>query len=311
MDGRRRYMKILIFGDMHADSRTPVSRKDDYRKTVLNKLQSLYEHCIENNVGVVVTTGDVFDRTEQSLLFLNELMDKLNLFKLANIDFYTVVGNHDLPYNSFEYFNNTPLSLLFKAGVMKRIFNDRPIELDNNIVLHGMSYTEQLPVPKDSTKINMLVMHYSTDNTVANDSISRQDLQNFKIVVSGHDHKYYPIDSTSPIILRPGSFTRLTKKAEDVERKITFYTIDTTTMQLEEHILANVLAAEDVYKSVALNTGLTYADSMDYNGIFKENYFKSDVVNIFDVVKALPISVTQETKDALLVYLGEVIPRGE
>lgn len=302
-------MNILFIGDMHLDSRTPISRKDDYRQTVLTKLKSVLKYAKENEVKKIFTTGDTFNRTEQSLLFLNDLMDVLNLYKKEGIEVYSLVGNHDLPYNSFEYFKNTPLSLIFKSGGMIRIPNDKPISIDSKTDLYGISFTESVPKVLDKEKTNILIMHYATDNTIPNESIRREDLGNFKIVVAGHDHNYYGVAQELPLVLRPGSFTRLTKEKYNLERNILMYKIDTQTLEVKEVELEGILHAEDVFKSVVFTKGTSFAEELDFSNIFKENYFKKEVSDIYSIVESLPVSITKESKETIKTYLEKVIPK--
>ncbi len=297
--------KLLFIGDMHADTTTPISRKDSYRDTFIEKVESLLNYCIDNNITHVFTTGDTFHKTDQSIIFLNEFMAVLTKFKDKDIKFYSAVGNHDLPNNSFGRFKNSPLYLLFQAGLMLPIPN--PLELDNNVVVYGLDFTKDIPKVVDTSKTNILVMHYATDNMVPNESIPRKDLHEFAIVVAGHDHHPYELLKEKPLVLRMGSFTRLTKEQYNLDRKIKMYEIDTSTLELKLVDLPNVKPAEEVFRNFVFTDTDTFAESLDYSNIFKENFFKKETANVYEIVDNLPVSVLPETKAEIRDYLKTVI----
>ena len=193
--------RVIFVGDPHFDSRTPLSRADNHADTTINKLENLLQQAIEYYVGTIIFTGDFFNGNDQTQIYLNRLIKTLNKFKDVGIDIYTIVGNHDLPHDKFEYFVNTPLYMLFTTGVIKHLDLLEIATSNKTVAIHGLDFTKRdnLQDLLDNIEHNykhnyhVLVMHYATNNTVPKDDIPMDNLHHFNMVVSGHDHTEYDL----------------------------------------------------------------------------------------------------------------------
>jgi DNA repair exonuclease SbcCD nuclease subunit len=300
-------MKFLFLGDPHFDSQTPVSRIDDYRKASLKKLVDILTIAVEHKVLHVITTGDFFDKYEVSFSYLNEIVQVLKEFKEQGIKVWSLIGNHDLPYNSMSYFKNTPLSLLFKSGLVEHISEYNKIE---NVILYGIDFTNHDAIKKfkpDTSLINILIMHYATENTIPGESISLDLLKPFDFTVAGHDHMYYKpiVLEKGQQVLRPGSLLRRTKDEYNLTRDIVLYLFDTENKQVKELKLPNIKPASEIFKNeVFIEKSLNLYDNV-YNDLFNKDYFESEANNIVDILKVLPATVLKESKEAIIKYLKE------
>ena len=300
-------MKILFIGDPHLDTQTPISRLDDYRQLTLDKLHSLLKVCLDNNVEALITTGDVFHRYDIPISYIIEVLDVLAKFKENNIKVYSLIGNHDLDRDNMKFFYRMPLNLLFSSGLMEHLTVLNLPKAD----IYGLDFTESISkfrsVKLDKTKTNILVMHYATDNTVAGGSIPRNDLIDFHIVVSGHDHTYYTPEDFHPTILRPGSFTRRTKEAYNLTRKIVYYIYDTET----DNILENSLPtkpAKEVFRNEVYASPTMFTDGIiDFTEAFEDLYKETEVKSIYDIIEILKLSnmITTDIYNNIIQYLKD------
>ena len=304
--------RFILVGDPHLDNRTPISRLDDYGELTIHKLNNLLKEALEQDITHIILSGDVFDKYQVSFVYLNELIKVLNSFREKGITIYSVIGNHDLPYNSKRYFKQTPLSLLFEAGLIKHLVRE---EFDD-VILYGIDFTEMDKIqeineePKTEKK-EILTMHYAVDNTIPYESIDGNNLTRFNVVLSGHDHNYYPAetkhseDGTITRILRPGSFTRRTKDAYNLTRPIVYYTYDSDTDIVEYRTLRDVRPSKEVFKNEVINSSVSSFDSSTFSQVFNEAYFKKEALAFEDLIKDLPIDITSETKAWLLNYFKQ------
>lgn len=298
-------MKIIFVGDPHLDNRTPLMRLDDYATTTIEKLNTIKDLAITNGVKVVILSGDTFDKDnyDQPLSYINKIISVCKEFQNNDIEVYSVIGNHDLRHNKMEYFENSPLNILFQAGVVKHLTKAEY----NDIRLYGLDFTQIDEIDKinselDINKINILTMHYATDNTIPNESVARNRINNFDIVLSGHDHNYYPIDySQSPIVLRPGSMVRRTKDAYNLVRQPLVYLFDSETKEIQELIISNK-PANQVFKTTVFIDNTDYTNN-EFTALFNEQYFKRDTISLKEMVEQLPPPVTPNTKNKLLTYI--------
>lgn len=296
-------MRIAFIGDPHFDYSTPVSRLDDYKELTITKLNSLLKLAVDNKINIVFMTGDIFNKVDQSLTYIHDLINALNKFKENNIDIYAIWGNHDLRNNNLAISDKTPLSLLFKAGIIKYL-SIEGIRLNEDTHIYGLDFTRmnELDNIKVEVKTNILMMHYATDNTIPYESIGREQLTNFDIVVSGHDHMYYPMSGLlKPVMLRPGSFTRRTKDDYNLQRDIIVYVYDCDSKDIVEHKLPNVKPAKEVFKNEVFldKTGIYNFYSKDYNELFATDFFESETTDFGEMIEELPETVFKESKKAI------------
>ena len=295
-------MSILLVGDLHLDSQTPISRIDDYREATIRKLNALLKLALENKSKAVITAGDFFDKYYVPISYLNEVIEVLKLFKDNNIEFYSLIGNHDLPHDKMRYFGTTPLSLLYKSGLVLPIENKEYVVIGNTKI-YGINFTEIESAAElneralyDKGFTRLLVMHYATDNTIPNESISRTALSNFDYVLSGHDHTPYGLDGKSPVMLRPGSFTRRTKDDYNINRdNIIVYKLNESTGLVMELSLPNVEKAEFIF-SVAATQGISKSLLDSLKARFTGDFFKAEAQDIFSILDDL-----RKTNDTILI----------
>lgn len=291
-------MNLLFVGDLHLDSQTPISRIDNYRETTINKLNSLLSLSKQENVSHVIFSGDIFDKYDQSISYLNAVIAALLEFKNNGITLYSVIGNHDLPHNNMDYFSSsTPLNILFMGGIIKHLIKESIGVFD----LYGIDFTKEEEIESirvNNNKINILTMHYATDNTVPGESVPRSRLKNFDVVLSGHDHSEYETVENNikgykiPILLRPGSFTRRTKEEYNLNRNICVYKIDAVSLDIARLELPNVLRAEDVFKnSVFVGDSINLYNNK-YSSLFNKNHFSKSSVDVIGIIESLPPTVS-------------------
>lgn len=314
-------MKLLFIGDPHLDSRNPLNRIDDYREVTINKLKEIHRLCLVNGVKMVIFAGDMFHRYDISLHYLTAVIEVFNLFKDSAIEVYSLVGNHDLPRNTFALFDTTPLALLFKTGIIKPLVTYengvakcRYLEEDGiTTVVCGADFTRAEVIDSydlsNVTGLKILVMHYATDNTIPGESISREQLSQFSVVVSGHDHHYYEPSGKKPLVLRPGSLTRRTKDDYNLTRNIVVYLVDTAMKTVEEFVLDNVAKAELVFTNEVFMEDFENPYNAGYNTLFTGLFMNNNntkVTTVTELINDLPEPVTETTKKILLEHLKNI-----
>lgn len=299
-------MKVIFVGDPHFDSVTPVSRLDDYRAVSLAKLNEILDIAIKNDVSQVIFTGDFFDKLDQSLIYLHELVNILNQFKQHSIKVKTLVGNHDLKYNNYDYFDTTTLSLLLKTGVVDRLHHI--LDEENNVNIYGLSFNQLAHLEEiafSPNYYNILVMHYAVNDTVPGESLStKNELKGFNMVISGHDHKYYPPEVIDGVtVLRPGSMVRRTKESYNLTRSVVVYLVNTESKSYTEIKLTSAKPAEEVFKYEAITGSLPSLHDSDFSKLFSEDFFKSETTGLKEIIEELPETITKESKLEIIKYL--------
>ena len=97
-------MKFIYCTDIHYGA-TPVCRKDDYNRSILEKLSFIIRYATNNGIELVTVGGDLFDRPHQNYMDLIEL---INIIRFSGKKWLINRGNptHD------GVFENSPLTLI-------------------------------------------------------------------------------------------------------------------------------------------------------------------------------------------------------
>lgn len=303
--------KVLIVGDTHFSSRTPVSRKDNYPETLLNKLRSVGILIKERNVSACIFLGDLFNTKNLDLAYFTKVYQVFkNIKDDTGVKFYTVVGNHDLLYRSRELLTASPILLLQLSKVFE------PLNEFDTKEIGGLDFTfadYSLPVfglYNAASANSVLIGHYfflngwnDEEHTLTPDLC--KDL-GYKFYFLGHDHTpYEPYVKDGYVVHRPGSFARGTSMSCQVRRNdIEVCLFDTETLAVDYIKLPNVLNSSDVYRDdlliakeldhslSSLDEDFTqFLDAFKYDG-------SEDIKNTLD-----SLDIDSDVKELLLKYL--------
>ncbi|OCL28042.1 metallophosphoesterase [Orenia metallireducens] len=119
-------MKLLFLTDTHIRGTNPSRRLDDFKETLLRKLEEVREIAIEEEVDYILHGGDLFDRPDTAPSVVGEFVKLLRTYPKP---IYIVAGNHDLYGHNPQTLPRTMLGLLIASGVVNLI-PDKPILLD-------------------------------------------------------------------------------------------------------------------------------------------------------------------------------------
>ena len=288
--------KILFVGDVHLTDSTPVSRKDAYPKTVLDKIQSLAGIVSANNIDCIIYEGDVFNTCTLSLSYLLKCM---TAFKTIKVPQYFIIGNHDITYERLENYRKSPLSLLEMTGILTHLTHDNPLSFDD-VLIYGFDYGQNItPVSPYSGKFNICVAHTFYDNELYGKTSSMLSLEdalksNYNMFVLGHDHSIYkPVINGSFRLYRHGSLTRGTSSTSNIDRDIYVGCFDTVTKDWTLISVPHLPSSEVFRERVLLNkeTPIEYnLDNIIDNLDYKETtscYDQMDSMKIDEKIKNL------------------------
>lgn len=226
-------LRILCFIDPHLSSARPSSRKDDYGKTMIDKLKRIQEVCEPMAIDLVVVAGDIFHRKREPIPYLVAVM---SAFKDFRVPIYVVVGNHDLFYGRLDTLSKSPLAILIGSGVMKHLGVINVIVAGKSVQILGKSFEPRLKIPKKPANVNIgiLVAHAflksqfsqegGADDEIGTEAVSQSG---WDCVLLGHDHVGYPTDKRyGGSVIRPGALSRGTKHVYNIARQVGFAVID-------------------------------------------------------------------------------------
>lgn len=303
--------------DLHADSKQPGGRIDNWQTTVLEKLKYISNTSIEKE-ATVVFTGDFFHSPRQEdHEFMGNIHSVLKTFYTIPM---TIVGNHDIQYNNMRYLNKSALGELFKAGSMKLL--DR-FDSDH-VSMFGSSFFDRKYLGEkltDTKKHRILVGHYYHTSMACSNFVNPKeiiedyDMSQFNISVMGHDHSTYEdYGYSGGVLYRLGSFGRIAADSGNINRdeKVQYLLIeiDDDYIEISRQDVEICKPAEQVFNFEAIqrHTNENYQEISDFVKKFSrlvkgEN---ADLGALADHVLD-ELDLDPETKESIRSILSEKI----
>lgn len=220
--------KYVYITDIHLSSRTPVSRNDNMRLAILNKLDYVVRYCVKRKCKKILIGGDIFESPNIEDEVFNLFVEKFhNAYVKFGIEVWTIIGNHDLTGKNLETFKNGKVGSLYYYEWF-HLLNEEPISGKFSTV-YGYDYTKELEngtdypdsaVELDFDKVNIGVFHTMVYNgeTKIIDGVPilvdyRDVVTSFDIVLCGHYHPGFGKKKTNILehetwFVNPGSLAR-------------------------------------------------------------------------------------------------------
>lgn len=316
-------MKIIILGDTHFGMRGDSLEFHSYYKKFYDEV--FFPYLLENDIKVVYQLGDLFDRRKfinfNSLYLARQYF--FNKLKQHEIEFVTLLGNHDVAYKNTLEVNSSQLLLNEYTNI--RIF-DEPTKVtldgvDVDIIpwICADNETQIADFIKNSTSEicfgHFEIAGFEMDRgNVCHEGIDKSLLKRYDIVLSGHFH-HKSTDGQITYVGTPGEMTW-----SDYNDPRGFHVFDTDTRELT--------FVENPFK---MFHKLTYDDGSqdfeywkNYNfEQYKSSYVKVVVLNkqnpyLFDNVvdnlyKAVPadISIVEDFTEIITEEDEELIDQAE
>ena len=141
-------MKLIWRTDIHLSDKTPVSRKDNWKETIFNKIRQVGKLAEKHNAVAVLDGGDFFDIKSPSRNSHELVREVIDIHKEYPCPVYANVGNHDCVYGDYSFLPQQPLGVLFSSGCFERLYDEHEVTFEENgvkvrvvgIPYHGVGY---------------------------------------------------------------------------------------------------------------------------------------------------------------------------
>lgn len=271
-------MRIGVLFDPHVGDKAPSTRKDDYRTSILNKLDFIVEQANIRKYKAVLVAGDLFHRkipAHNSHALISSL---ISIFSKCKCPIYVIAGNHDISGNLTNLWQQ-PIYVLLKSGVINLLEGTSPIEIEDGdfkVSINGSPFLSQRDSKESSdlynlehtetatVKIGMFHQMILPDGMkFFSDYINFSDLLNINsdIIIVGHYHVGFnpPVQSVGDkFFVNGGALSRGTsehfnreKKPSYIELSLTPGLDNTYTLNYEEVIVPHKEASK-IFDLVAI-----------------------------------------------------------
>ena len=131
---------IITANDIHISDNGPRSRIDNFKETVLNKIDQMGMVCRKLNADAAIIAGDLYNLKNPVKNSHNLNRELIKTFKKFPCPIYMIEGNHDLSENRLESIETQPLGVLFADNTLIQL-RDETIEKNGvKISLIGVPY---------------------------------------------------------------------------------------------------------------------------------------------------------------------------
>lgn len=158
---------LLTVGDVHISDTNPRSRIDNFKESILDKLDQVKKASIKLRADAILLTGDLYNLKNPSKNSHDLNRELISLFKSFKCPVYSIPGNHDLTADDIDTIDHQPISVLFASGAVINL-SIKPVVLqkkDLKVSLVGIPYKkdphlDKLKLPsKGDCSARVCVMH--------------------------------------------------------------------------------------------------------------------------------------------------------
>ncbi len=259
-------MKFLWATDQHFKDTPPISRKDNWLETCLDKVRQVRDLAELHGVEAVLYGGDFFDvkvpsRTSHALV--RSVIEAHSSFPCP---VYSNVGNHDLKLGKLEFLSQGPLATLFACGTFKPCYDEHefstPLVRVVGIPFHGVNYdlTRFEKIRKKGSETIICMAHLLASpkgGTMfeGEDIIRYEDLMTLapevEVFCFGHWHKDQGIQTlpSGQIVVNVGSTSRGSLSQDNLDRipSVALITVSEQGRCSAEQVFLKVKPAEEVF----------------------------------------------------------------
>ena len=291
--------KVVFVGDIHLKGSNPISRKDNYAEVILNRIRFIRDYANSIDCTTIIFLGDIFDTVNTSLQYFSHCLSLFKEISNSGIDLYTIVGNHDIRYDSIETLPITPLGILLESGAVKLLDS---LTIDD-VYIKGCHFPD---TPKENTNLDLysiLLLHRFYENGFNEEPITRDNILSlgYDTYILGHDHRPYSTinieDERDIKIIRPGSLARNSSDSYNKLRKPRILVLDTDTKDFYYEEVPSE-SGELIFFEKEAESVVSMADLVEY---LKSSYHTSN-----DSIRTYvdTITIPEDIRDLIKTYLN-------
>lgn len=192
--------QFIFITDLHITTQSNV-RTGDYLSDIIKKLEFTVDYANKHDATILIG-GDLFDKPSVPD-FVKSAVGQV--FQKAHWPIYCIWGNHDQLYSTHDKDDKTSYQLLCQFGVIRNL----ETEDYGDFVLTSKKPLQTIGKPQ------LAMFHGFLNQEDKGWEVMFPDItiKDQAMVLLGHDHvPYEPLEYGSVRVIRPGSFTRVTRE---------------------------------------------------------------------------------------------------
>lgn len=142
---------LLTAGDIHISDTSPRARVDNFKETMLGKIDQLRIAAKKLRADAVLLTGDIYNLKNPVKNSHDLNRELIEIFRRFDCPVYAIPGNHDLTADDLDTLSSQPISVLFASGALRNLSAGTSNYIEKNglkISLIGIPYLKDLKIPQ-------------------------------------------------------------------------------------------------------------------------------------------------------------------
>ncbi len=139
-------IRLLTSSDEHLADLAPGFRKDDYRSSILKKLEWQGDMARKFNADAILRGGDFFHVKAANKTTMRTMAMAARIHRKYSCPTYALAGNHDMSNNDPDSVASQPLGVMFGSGVFKQLRDETFTSGSMKLRVVGVEYTTDLDV---------------------------------------------------------------------------------------------------------------------------------------------------------------------
>ena len=230
-------VRLVWRTDVHMADRGPESRKDDWPKTVLDKLSQVRAVAEKVRAAAVLDGGDFFHVKSPS----RNSHALVQMTAEHHADYpcpvYCTPGNHDCTYGDYAFLPQQPLGVLYSTGVFKRLYDEHEAVFEQDgvkvrvvgVPYHGTKYDlDRFRNIKRGDEHHLVCVAHVLASERGGTMFEGEDIVRYSdlldtapdVLMFGHWHKDQGVTTLGDkTFVNLGSLTRGSLSQDEVERQ--------------------------------------------------------------------------------------------
>lgn len=251
-------IRFLTSSDEHLADQAPGFRKDDYRASILGKLEWQGDMARRFKADALLRGGDFFHVKPANKTTMRTMAMSARVHRRYPCPTFAVAGNHDMSNNDPDSIPGQPLGVMFGSGVFQRLKDETFTSGTMKVRVVGVEYTTDLDVDGLHDLVRKKDETYTVAFVHALASMAPEEkIQSFfnekvfdyrdlvfngcpDVYVFGHYHKDQGIvEHMGTKFVNLGSISRGALTFENIERKpkVSLIKANSQGIFVEEHVV--------------------------------------------------------------------------
>ena len=156
---------FISANDIHISDTGPRSRIDNFKETMLGKIDQMRIACSKLQADAALITGDLYNLKNPSKNSHRLNQELIQAFRKFPCPIYMIPGNHDLTGNNLESLQEQPLGVLYADGTLVNLTHEILKKNGHKVSLVGIPYIDNFDIStihipdKDDSIIQICLMH--------------------------------------------------------------------------------------------------------------------------------------------------------